>query len=110
MSVSYPRHVFSNIVSDTHHFLRYPGLVAVTLALVFLLTLFIVYPIGSVLLKSFTVSFPTVTIQTQSAVSDGAETESKVYPDHHRRNQTPGRDRGDPSQDGGESFRDCDPA
>jgi len=39
---------------------------------------FIVFPIGGVLLKSFTVTFPTVTIISENKLSDQTEAESKV--------------------------------
>jgi iron(III) transport system permease protein len=52
--------------------------VGVTSVLVLLLLVFIVFPIGGVLLKSFTVTFPTVTLFAENKLSDQAEAESKV--------------------------------
>ncbi len=70
--------VFHNLWSDTRHFFRDPGLVVVTSTLVVLLLVFIVYPIGSVLLKSFTVTFPTVTVVCQNKMADRTESEKRV--------------------------------
>ena len=70
--------LFHDLWSDTRHFFRNPGLVVVTSALVILLLVFIVFPIGSVLVKSFTVTFPTVTVICQNKVTDRAESEKNV--------------------------------
>ena len=67
-----------NLWSDTRHFFRDPQLVVVTSALVALLLVFIVFPIGTVLLKSFTVTFPTVTVICQNKMTDRAESEKNV--------------------------------
>ena len=78
MSATFSSHFLRSLTSDIRHFFRDPGLVGVTSALVLLLLVFIVFPIGGVLLKSFTVTFPTVTILSENRVSDQAEAESKV--------------------------------
>jgi len=78
MSTSCSSQLFRSLTSDIRHFFRNPGLVGVTSVLVLLLLVFIVFPIGGVLLKSFTVTFPTVTILSENKVSDQAEAESKV--------------------------------
>ena len=70
--------ILHDLWSDTRHFFRDPGLVVVTSALVVLLLIFIVFPIGSVLIKSFTVTFPTVTVICQNKVTDRAESEKNV--------------------------------
>jgi iron(III) transport system permease protein len=70
--------LFHDLWSDTRHFFRDPGLVVVTSALVIFLLVFIVFPIGSVLVKSFTVTFPTVTVICQNKVTDRAESERNV--------------------------------
>ena len=53
--------VLQGFVDDIRAFFRSPGLVAITSAAVLLVMLFIVYPIATVLEKSFTVAYPTVT-------------------------------------------------
>src|SRR4030042_1110686 len=78
MSATFSSHFLRSLTSDIRHFFRDPGLVGVTSALALLLLVFIVFPIGGVLLKSFTVTFPTVTILSENRVSDQAEAESKV--------------------------------
>src|SRR4030042_2159833 len=78
MSTSSSSQLFRSLTSDIRHFFRNPGLVGVTSVLVLLLLVFIVFPIGGVLLKSFTVTFPTVTIISENKLSDQAEAESKV--------------------------------
>ena len=70
--------ILHDLWSDTRHFFRDPGLVVVTSALVALLLVFIVFPIGTVLLKSFTVTFPTVTVICQNKMTDRAESEKNV--------------------------------
>lgn len=57
-------------MDDFRHLFRRPGLLFVTAVAVLLIFLFIVFPIGSVLIKSFTVSYPTATIAYPDA--DGA--------------------------------------
>lgn len=54
--------VLKRQVDDFRHLFGSPGLLFVTAVAVGLIFLFIVFPIGSVLIKSFTVSYPTVTI------------------------------------------------
>jgi hypothetical protein len=56
MSLSLQNSFFQELASDTQHFLRRPGLAALTSVAVILILLFIVFPVGSVLLKSFTVT------------------------------------------------------
>ncbi len=63
MSITTKSTYISNFIEDGRYFLRNPGLVAVTLIAVALILLFIVIPIGTVLVKSFTVSFPTVILE-----------------------------------------------
>ncbi|MCE5262908.1 MAG: ABC transporter permease subunit [Deltaproteobacteria bacterium] len=60
-------------VDDFRHLFRRPGLLFVTTVAVLLIFLFIVLPIGSVLTKSFTVSYPTVTIAYPDAGGGEAE-------------------------------------
>jgi hypothetical protein len=78
MSRTSSHDVLQNLWSDTRHFFRDPQLVVVTSALVVLLLVFIVFPIGTVLLKSFTVTFPTVTVIYQNKMTDRAEAEKNV--------------------------------
>lgn len=73
MSLSLQNSFFQELASDTRHFLRRPGLAALTSVAVILILLFIVFPVGSVLLKSFTVTYPTVTVRCQSKVSNRAD-------------------------------------
>jgi iron(III) transport system permease protein len=54
--------ILKRTAEDFAHLFRRPGLLLVTAVTVGLILLFIVLPIGSVLIKSFTVSYPTVTI------------------------------------------------
>lgn len=49
-------------IAELGRFFRNPGLLAITLLAFLLIFLFIVYPIGRVLLKSFTVSYPAVIV------------------------------------------------
>ena len=78
MSLSLQNSFFQELASDTRHFLRRPGLAALTSVAVILILLFIVFPVGSVLLKSFTVTYPTVTVRCQSNVSNRADFEELV--------------------------------
>ena len=78
MAVSFYRGFIQNSIRDLRHFLHSPGLVAVTSVVLILLLLFIVLPIGSVLVKSFTVRYPTVTVSCQNKVSSRAESEERV--------------------------------
>jgi len=65
MSQTNTESFFSRIAEDTRQFFRSPGLVGVTTLAMILILIFIVIPIGFVLQKSMTVSYPTVTIQYQ---------------------------------------------
>ena len=66
------------LASDTRHFLRSPGLAAVTFTAVILILLFIVFPIGSVLVRSFSVTYPTVTVRSKGTVSSSADYQELV--------------------------------
>jgi len=78
MSMSSSSRYLTKIADDTRHFFRSPGLVAVTTAAAFLIFLFIVFPIGSVLQKSFTVSYPTVSIRYHHDITTAGELEQKL--------------------------------
>jgi iron(III) transport system permease protein len=78
MPPTYHRRLLPDLASDFRHFLRDPELVVVTSILVILLLLFIVFPIGSVLIKSFTVTFPTVTVISENRSPDSAESAERV--------------------------------
>ncbi|MCX5839498.1 MAG: ABC transporter permease subunit [Deltaproteobacteria bacterium] len=65
-------------MDDFRHILRRPSLLFVTAVSVLLIFLFIVFPIGSVLIKSFTVSYPTVTITFPAVNPTGVETEKRA--------------------------------
>ena len=67
----------SNLIDDTRHLFRSRGLLGSTAAIVILLTLFVVLPVGSVLLKSFTVTFPTVTVSAKYKI-DNPESKTLV--------------------------------
>jgi len=69
---------FTKLTEDTRRFFRSPGLVAVTTVAVILIFLFIVFPIGSVLEKSFTVGYPTVTIRIHHHISSADDLEEKL--------------------------------
>jgi iron(III) transport system permease protein len=69
---------FGYFVDDVRAFFRSPGLVAITLVAVLLVLLFIVYPITAVLEKSFTVSYPTVTVRFLHRLSSPADLEEKI--------------------------------
>jgi iron(III) transport system permease protein len=73
MSISFQNNYLQDLTSDIRHFLRNPGLAAVTSLAVILILVFIVFPIGSVLLKSFTVSYPTVTVRCQNSVLNSVD-------------------------------------
>jgi len=62
MILSSGRAILMRQVDDFRHIFRKPGLLFVTSVAVLLIFLFIVFPIGSVLVKSFTVSYPIVEI------------------------------------------------
>ena len=70
--------LFQNLIKDTRSLLRNPGLLITTSIAVILLLLFIVFPIGAVLVKSFTITFPTVTVFTLNNVSTKADSETMV--------------------------------
>lgn len=65
--------VIHDQIETLRYFFRRPGLVIVTLVLVSLIALFIVVPIGKVLLKSFSVTYPSVTMTIKDAGSAGGE-------------------------------------
>ncbi|MBM4307827.1 MAG: hypothetical protein FJ123_13940, partial [Deltaproteobacteria bacterium] len=69
---------FQNLAQDTQSLLRNPGLLITTSIAIILLLLFIVLPIGAVLVKSFTITFPTVTISTLNNVLNKADSETMV--------------------------------
>ena len=69
---------FQSLAKDTQSLLRNPGLLITTSIAVILLLLFIVFPIGAVLVKSFTITFPTVTISTLNNVSTKVDSEAMV--------------------------------
>ena len=78
MSLSLQNSFFQELASDTRHFLRRPGLATVTIVAVILILLFIVFPIGSVLVKSFSVTYPTVTVRCRSDVATSPDFEKLV--------------------------------
>ena len=78
MRISNEEGFLYNLIEDFRHFLRSRGLVAVTTVLLVLILLFIVFPIGSVLVKSFTVTYPTVTIRCQHALQDETQVRDQV--------------------------------
>lgn len=72
---------FKRLADDTRAFFRSPGLVFVSAVAVALVCLFIVYPIVSVLQKSFTVAYPTVIIRYRHPLTDtGLRDEKLVGP------------------------------
>ena len=78
MSITARNTYISNFIEDGRYFLRNPGLMAVTFIAVALILLFIVIPIGSVLVKSFTVSFPTVILEIKGDSTVEADFENAV--------------------------------
>jgi ABC-type Fe3+ transport system permease subunit len=84
MSLSLQNSFFQELASDTRHFLRRPGLATVTIVAVILILLFIVFPIGSVLVKSFSVTYPTVTVRCRSDVATSPTDSSRT--ETNRRN------------------------
>jgi iron(III) transport system permease protein len=78
MRVFFRNRYLQNLADDIRHFLRNPGLMAVTTVLLVLILIFIVYPIGSVLIKSFTVSYPTVTLRYEISAAGSAEVDKRV--------------------------------
>jgi iron(III) transport system permease protein len=64
--------IFQKPLRDLNDFIRRPGLVFVTALAFLLIFLFIVFPIGSVLIKSFTVTYPTVTLTGKNLGGPGA--------------------------------------
>ena len=69
---------FQTLAKDTQFLLRNPGLLITTSIAVILLLFFIVFPIGAVLVKSFTVTFPFVTVSSLNNVSNKADSETMV--------------------------------
>ncbi len=69
---------FTKIADDTRQFFRNPGLVAVTTTAAILIFLFIVFPIGSVLQKSLTVSYPTVSISYRHNIATPGDLQKKL--------------------------------
>ncbi len=78
MGTVYKESFFSKLTEDTQRFFRSPGLVTITTVAMLLIFLFIVFPIGSVLEKSFTVGYPTATVQFHHNISDPTELEKKI--------------------------------
>jgi iron(III) transport system permease protein len=78
MDTFFQNSYLKKIVDDTRHFLGSPGLVLATSVAVILILVFIVLPIGSVLVKSFSVTYPTVTVRSQNSVFNTAESERLV--------------------------------
>ncbi len=78
MSIPHSDGYFTKIADDTRQFFRSPGLVAVTTVAAVLIFLFIVFPIGSVLQKSFTVSYPTVSIRYRHNITIPGDLEKKL--------------------------------
>jgi ABC-type Fe3+ transport system permease subunit len=75
----YQNSYLKKLTDDTRHFIRKPGLVLATSVAVILIFVFIALPIGSVLIKSFTVTYPIVTVHNQNGVSyTVAESERRV--------------------------------
>jgi len=66
------------LADDTRAFLRSPGLVAVSLVALILVFLFIVYPIASVLQKSLTVAYPTVTVRFAHQIDSPSALKEKL--------------------------------
>ena len=78
MTASLQNSVIQDLASDTRHFFRRPGLATVTFVAVILILIFIVFPIGSVLVKSFSVTYPTVTVRCPSDVANIPDFEKRV--------------------------------
>lgn len=78
MGISLQNSFLQDLAGDTRNFLRNPGLAVVTSVAAVLILVFIVFPIGSVLVKSFTVSFPTVSVRCQNSVSTMPDSEKLV--------------------------------
>jgi iron(III) transport system permease protein len=78
MSISLQNSYMQDLASDTRHFLRSPGLAGVTFVAVILILLFIVFPIGSVLVRSFSVTYPTVTVRCEGDVTSAADYQELV--------------------------------
>ena len=66
------------LADDTRQFFRNPGLVAVATVATALIFVFIVFPIGSVLQKSFMVRYPTVSIRYSHTIKTPHELENKL--------------------------------
>ena len=78
MGIPHGETYFTKLTEDARRFFRSPGLVAVTTVAVILILLFIVFPIGSVLEKSFTVGYPTVTIRIHHHISSTDNPEEQL--------------------------------
>lgn len=78
MDTFFQNSYLKKLADDTRHFLARPGLVLTTSVAVILILVFIVLPVGSVLVKSFTVTYPTVTVRSQNSVFNTAESERLV--------------------------------
>lgn len=63
-------------IDDFKHVFRNPGLLFATAVIALLIFVFIVFPIGSVLIKSFTVTYPTVTAAVENI--DSPETKGEA--------------------------------
>jgi len=61
--------MFRGQIDDFRHILGNPGLFFATAFITLLILVFIVFPIGSVLIKSFTVASPTVAVSVENVVS-----------------------------------------
>ena len=69
---------FTKLADDTRQFFRSPALVAVTTVAAALIFIFIVFPIGSVLQKSLTVSYPTVSIRYRHNITTPSDLDKKL--------------------------------
>ena len=69
---------FTKLADDTRQFFRSPALVAVTTVAAALIFIFIVFPIGSVLQKSLTVSYPTVSIRYRHNITTPGDLDKKL--------------------------------
>lgn len=78
MSIAYKESFFSKLAEDSQRFFRSPGLVLVTVLAMALIFLFIVFPIVSVLEKSFTVGYPTASVKFRHTISNPADLENKI--------------------------------
>ena len=78
MSIATTEGYFSRLADDVRQFFRSPGLVALTTLAMILIFVFIVFPIGFVLEKSFTVGYPTVSIQFRHQLSSESDIDRKL--------------------------------